>query len=154
MSDRDDKYPGGGFSLCLVIAIICLIAAIAIPKDSLASNESRAKETLRTILTEQKYRGEANYVRNTEELKGVLPWVNCPPDGPLQQAGYCFVVDPNPAPNCWACYAYPVEPCVTGVRVFRINQNEVLEVLIPSNEKLTFPITVGDLKGGSYQEAK
>jgi len=139
-----------GFSLIellIVVAIILIIAAIAIPnllRAKIAANESSAVSSLRTINTaEVTYSSSwgAGYAATVDNLGGVAPCrpataaSSCIIDSalsvaPYTKSGYAFVAVGNNAVagvnNGFEANATPVVVDVTGKRAFCSDQSGVL----------------------------
>jgi len=139
-----------GFSLIellIVVAIILIIAAIAIPnllRAKIAANESSAVSSLRTINTaEVTYSSSwgAGYAPTVDNLGGVAPCgpatavTSCIIDSalsvaPYTKSGYAFVAVGNNAVgginNGFEANATPVAVDVTGKRAFCSDQSGVL----------------------------
>jgi type IV pilus assembly protein PilA len=125
-----------GFTLVeimIVVAIIALLAAIAIPNMLRArhnANESSAIASLRLISTsmesERARSGAAGYTGLT--LLGLStaqpPYIDGTLGGGNKQ-GYTFVVNVTGA-NTYTATATPQDPRVTGTRVFRVDQTGVI----------------------------
>lgn len=137
--DKSGQQVGmGGFSLIellIVVAIILIIAAIAIPnfiRARMQANEAGAIQNLRTVSTAQvayQIAYQNGYAPNLATLSGVAP-PNCNQavliDVALatgQKSGYRYIIYPGPAnaiaaPNCGAAgvsgYMIAAEPLVVG----------------------------------------
>jgi prepilin-type N-terminal cleavage/methylation domain-containing protein len=124
-----------GFTLLemmVVVAIIAVIAAIAIPnllRARLQANESAAIETLRTI-------SQAQVTLHADrETFGDFDALTTPGQGPAfldasweegeQRAGYAFSIA-EAGPNSYTAFADPVEPGTSGRRFFRVDTSGIL----------------------------
>jgi len=128
-----------GFTLVeimIVVAIIALLAAIAIPNLLRArhnANEAAAIATLRTISTaEESYRAAQNPPRY-----GTLAILGAPPKGPAyidgvlaapggRKQGYTFIMTGAPTVNTYTCTATPQTVGTTGTRIFTVDQTGVI----------------------------
>lgn len=135
-----------GFSLIellIVVAIILIIAAIAVPnllKARIAANEASAVGTMRTINTSQSvYQnaypslGYADELTKLAEPKdgnisstsaGLIDWVIGCPTQPCSKAGYYFSIE-NAAGtpiNTYNIYGVPMQKNVSGRRGFCADQ--------------------------------
>lgn len=123
-----------GFTLVeimIVVAIIALLAAIAIPNLLRArhnANESAAIATLRTISTaEESYRAAQNpntYDTLAQLGAGVLPYIDATLATGTKQ-GYTFTIT-NLTANTYTCTANPVTTGTTGTRIFSVDQTGVI----------------------------
>lgn len=123
-----------GFTLVeimIVVAIIALLAAIAIPNLLRArhnANESAAIATLRTISTaEESYRAAQNpnmYGTLAQLGAGALPYIDATLTTGTKQ-GYTFTITALTA-NTYTCTAAPVTAGTTGTRTFSVNQTGVI----------------------------
>lgn len=123
-----------GFTLVeimIVVAIIALLAAIAIPNLLRArhnANESAAISTLRTISTaEESYRAAQNpptYGTLAQLAAGALPYIDATLATGTKQ-GYNFAIT-NLTANTFTCTATPVTPGTTGTRTFSVDQTGVI----------------------------
>jgi len=122
-----------GFTLVeimIVVAIIALLAAIAIPNLLRArhnANESAAIATLRTISTaEESFRAAQNpntYTNLAGLGAGTLPYIDATLTLGVKQ-GYGFAVVFTT--NTYTCTAIPTTPGTTGTRTFSVNQTGVI----------------------------
>jgi len=135
-----------GFSLIellIVVAIILVIAAIAIPnflRSKISANEAAAVSNLRTVNTAQTTYAitypEVGYADQltklaaspsggpTESAAGLLDWVLGCPTQPCVKTGYQFAID-NTSGTPVVAYrvtAVPTLPGQTGIRGFCSNQ--------------------------------
>ena len=123
-----------GFTLVeimIVVAIIALLAAIAIPNLLRArhnANESAAIATLRTVSTaEESYRAAQNpttYGTMAQLAAGALPYIDATLGAGAKQ-GYTFVIT-NLTANTYTCTAAPVTAGTTGTRTFSVTQTGVI----------------------------
>ena len=123
-----------GFTLVeimIVVAIIALLAAIAIPNLLRArhnANESAAVATLRTISTaEESYRAAQNpNTYGTLALLGAggLPYIDATLVTGTKQ-GYTFTITALTV-NTYTCTAAPVTAGTTGTRTFSVSQTGVI----------------------------
>ena len=124
-----------GFTLVeimIVVAIIALLAAIAIPNLLRArhnANESAAIATLRTISTaEESFRAVQNpntYGTLAQLAAAVPPYIDATLAGGAKQ-GYTFVMTGVPAANTYTCTATPQTVGTTGTRIFTVDQTGVI----------------------------
>jgi len=124
-----------GFTLVeimIVVAIIALLAAIAIPNLLRArhnANESAAIATLRTVSTaEESYRAVQNpntYGTLAQLAAAVPPYIDATLAGGTKQ-GYTFVMTGVPAANTYTCTATPQTVGTTGTRIFTVDQTGVI----------------------------
>lgn len=115
-----------GFSLIellLVVAIILILAAIAIPRmlqARISANEASAATSIRTITNAQViYKiSHTGYAPDLSKLgpadSGLLDGVIG--SAPYQKSGYSFSTTGDD--GSFAVYAYPINPGTTGVRSF------------------------------------
>lgn len=127
-----------GFTLVeimIVVAIIALLAAIAIPNLLRArhnANEAAAIASLRTISTAcESFRA----AQTPTTYPGSLAVLGAPPSGPpyidttlasgtKQGYGYAYV----PGVNTYSCTATPTVSGTTGTRVFFVDESGVLRL--------------------------
>ncbi len=124
-----------GFTLVeimIVVAIIALLAAIAIPNLLRArhnANESAAIATLRTISTaEESYRAVQNpntYGTLAQLAAAVPPYIDATLATGTKQ-GYTFIMTGAPAANTYTCTATPQTVGTTGTRIFTVDQTGVI----------------------------
>lgn len=136
--------------LMIVVAIIAIIAAIAIPnllRARLASNESAAIGAMRTLAsaqsTFQSSVGQDADTDGTGEFASLaMLYTSTPPYidevlGTGTKSGYTFTITTNGAPNTdevqWFAQANPVQYGVTGNRTFVIDESGVLRGLDTGN---------------------
>ena len=142
-----------GFSLIellIVIAIILVIAAMAIPnllKSKLSANEASAVASLRTLNTAQTtYAISYPTIGYADSLvkmaapqpgnpvgpnaAGLIDWVLGCPNQPCPKSGYQFaIVNPQGTPvNSYTATATPLAPGQTGVRGFCSSQIQSITV--------------------------
>ena len=125
-----------GFTLVeimIVVAIIALLAAIAIPnllRARLQANESASQAALKTIAT-----AEVTY-RSANPTYGTLALLGAPATGPAYidavlaagvKNGYTFAIPDNTA-ETFCGTAVPVTANVTGVRSFCVSEDGVVRV--------------------------
>ncbi len=129
--------------LMIVVAIIAIIAAIAIPnlqRSRVAANEASAVSLLRTL-----HSGESTFKLSTSAdannngigeygtfaglTNGAPPWLD-PTYGSGTRGGYQFQLtlpgNVNLAENQWDASAAPISWGQTGVRTFYIDESGVL----------------------------
>lgn len=115
--------------LMIVVAIIAIIAAIAIPnllRSRLQSNESAAISNLKAIVGAEVAYNSANgsYTGDFADLTGATPpflegnWAGI-------KQGYQFTLA-SPGPNNFTCNADPSEPGVSGNRYFYTDASGVI----------------------------
>ena len=154
-----------GFSLIellIVVAIILIIAAIAIPnflKSRINANEASAVASLRTIgsaqITYSVNYPQAGYADTLVKLgeptggnpvgpnnAGLIDWVLGCSSQPCSKSGYNFaIVNPQGAPvSSYELNATPVNFQVTGVRGFCASQLTVIKFDITGGVACTSPI--------------
>lgn len=129
--------------LMIVVAIIAIIAAIAIPnllRARLASNESAAIGALRTISSAQStFQSSCNADTDTDgtgEFAGLAQLSNATPPyidevlGGGTKSGYTFTITTSGAVNTdevqWEAQANPVTFGVSGNRTFYVDESGVL----------------------------
>ena len=127
-----------GFTLVeimIVVAIIILLAAIAIPnllRARLNANEAAAIASLRTLSTAcESYRAGQTSPSYPDELITLGPTVSDPPyiDGTLaggSKQGYVFTYIGSS--NTYNVTASPVDPKITGIRTFTVDEDGVIMV--------------------------
>ncbi|HVP44118.1 MAG TPA: type II secretion system protein [Terriglobales bacterium] len=154
-----------GFSLIellIVVAIILVIAAMAIPnliKSRLAANEASAVSSLRTINTAQTTYSITyptfGYADNLAKLgapapgtpvsqnnAALLDWVLGCATQPCQKSGYTFAII-NPSGNPVSAYGstgVPVTPGTTGIRGFCGSQLTIIRYDPNGGSNCTTPI--------------
>ena len=118
--------------LMIVVAIIAIIAAIAIPnllRSRIQSNESAAIGNLRTVLGAQNAYNSANgtYAPDFAALTAVVGNAPAFLDGAWggTKNGYTFGLG-QATPQQFACNANPETVDVTGVRYFFVNESGVI----------------------------
>jgi type IV pilus assembly protein PilA len=129
--------------LMIVVAIIAIIAAIAIPnllRARLAANESAAIGALRTMSSaESSFQAAAGTDADTDgtgEYGGLAQLSNATPPyidevlGGGTKSGYLFQITTSGAPNSdevqWEATAYPVSFNRSGNRTFYVDESGVL----------------------------
>ena len=139
--------------LLIVVAIILIIAAIAIPtllRSKMAANEANAVQTLRTVVTASVTYASTygnGYPPTLQNLGGSGAPANCAAAAlvdptiaapPFQKSGYTFAytmlnANSNPAPGCSAAggnsftaTAIPIIPGTTGQRSFFVDPTGVI----------------------------
>jgi type IV pilus assembly protein PilA len=122
-----------GFTLVeimIVVAIICLLAAISIPnllRARLSANESSAIESLRTIVSAaHTYRASGNtmgYPANLSDLVTNPPFID-PVLGSGEKHGYRFTLSGDSAQ--FTATAVPVSVNRSGVRRFFVDTSGVI----------------------------
>ena len=131
--------------LMIVIAIIAIISAVAIPsilRSKISSNEATAISTLRTLATAQIAFSGARMVDGDSDGNGdfadTLLTLNQPPLGPPflgddvlastnQKAGYAFQVTLNPDPDLgFAINADPITDRATGILHYMVDENMII----------------------------
>lgn len=128
-----------GFTLVeimIVVAIIALLAAIAIPnllRARLQANESAAQAALKTIATaEVTYRtANSTYGTLTQLSTANPPYIDSVlGTAPNQKNGYTFAVTDVGAgtPDSFHSSAVPINANVTGVRSFCVTEDGVVRV--------------------------
>ncbi len=149
-----------GFSLIellIVVAIILIIAAIAIPnllRSRIAANESSAVGSLRSINTAQvTYAStypEAGFANTLEKLgpadssgptsakAGLLDGVlGCPGGGTCNKSGYTFTLSGGTGGTTYNALADPITPQQTGNRHFFTDASGVIRY----NQSATATVT-------------
>lgn len=123
-----------GFTLVeimIVVAIIALLAAIAIPnllRARLQANESAAQSALKTIATaEITYRSGNTAYGTLAQLSGASPTYIDTVLGGGTKNGYVFAI-PTVAAEQFAATGVPVTANVTGVRSFCVSEDGVVRV--------------------------
>jgi type IV pilus assembly protein PilA len=126
-----------GFTLVeimIVVAIIALLAAIAIPnllRARLNANEAAAISSLRTISTAcESFRAAQSpvtYPANLAALSGANPPYIDNTLGTGTKQGYTFAYAPVGA-NQYNCTGTPVTPNVTGTRIFFVDASGVIRL--------------------------
>ena len=125
-----------GFTLVeimIVVAIIALLAAIAIPnllRARLQANESAAQAALKTVATaEITYRTANSSYGTLDQLATATPPYIDSVLGttPYQKNGYTFLATPGADNESFVATAVPVTANVTGVRSFCITEDGVVK---------------------------
>jgi len=116
--------------LMIVVAIIAIIAAIAIPnllRSRLQSNESATIGNIRSICTaETSYRAaHATYGDFDALTTADPPYLDGSTDEWAAKSGYDLAVTLDSA-DTWHCNATPTEQDVTGSRGFYVDQSGVI----------------------------
>jgi prepilin-type N-terminal cleavage/methylation domain-containing protein len=120
--------------LMIVIAIIAIICAIALPgllRSRLQTNEAAAIENLRTICGAQLgYNSSkcryADFAALTSAVDGTgTAFLNGTWDDGIEKSGYLFTLDSVTAGN-FVCYADPKTAGTTGQRWFRVDGSGVI----------------------------
>ncbi len=124
--------------LMIVVAIIAIIAAIAIPnllRSRLSANEASAIGSMRTVGTAQaSYQssglktdtnGTGQYGTLTELGSETPPFIDNALSGGTK-AGYSFSVTTTATGPAFNANATPVSPDTTGVRLFFLDESGVL----------------------------
>ena len=119
--------------LMIVVAIIAIIAAIAIPnllESKKAANEAAAISALRTISSAQELYntrystyGESTELDTANMIDSVLAGAT---DANSPKSGYFFVIDVSGSGASWSCIARPSDWGTTGERNFKIDQTGVI----------------------------
>jgi len=119
----------------IVVAIIALLAAIAIPnllRARLNANESTAIAALRTVSTAcESFRAAQNppsYPAALSDLSGATPPYIDATLGGGTKSGYTFTYNTQTDANQYTCTAVPVTANVTGIRSFFVDESGVLRV--------------------------
>jgi type IV pilus assembly protein PilA len=153
-----------GFSLIellIVVAIILIIAAIAIPnliRSKMSANEASAVGSLRTIHTAQLTYAvtypEAGYADDLSKLGGVNPnpptstasgildWVLGCAGQPCQKSGYRFAITGavGTPVAAYTATGVPSLPGTTGIRGFCADTSGVLKYDPASGTNCTIPV--------------
>lgn len=118
--------------LMIVVAIIAIIAAIAIPsllRSRIGANESNAIGALRTIGAAQTSfhaQGTAHqYATDLSELSGATPPYIDAALGSGEKHGYSFAITAADK-YTWECTADPVVPDQSGIRTFCVDESGVV----------------------------
>lgn len=114
--------------LMLVVAVIAIVAALAIPslvQGRKSANEGSTVSALRTLTTAQLW------YRRRFEVYGTLPDLvaaGCVDEswGDLLRSGYVFDLAVSPDGVSWAAVAEPQTPGVTGDRFFYVDDSGVI----------------------------
>lgn len=155
--------------LMIVVAIIAIIAAIAIPnllRARLASNESSAIGSLRTLSSaESAFQSAAAQdadVDGTGEYGSLVMLYsnNTPPFidevlGSGVKSGYGFVVTTTGVPNSdevtWWATAYPIQYQRSGNRTFYVDESGVVRGSDNGTGAQATRATADPLSGGNYR---
>ncbi len=117
-------------SLFIIVAILAIIAAIAIPSlltAKISGHESSVIASLRTLSsTQEQYRARYGRYATLHEL-AAANFID-PVLGSGQKSGY--VLNVQAGKNTWVAGAIPQVPGETGVRGFRIDQSGVISYTI------------------------
>jgi len=123
--------------LMIVVAIIAIIAAIAIPsllRSKITANESSAIASLKTIVTaEEQYKstsGSTVYASLTQLSSMTPPYVDTVLAGG-KKSGYCFLLTVGtPADGDWTATAQPSTYQKTGNRYFFVSSEGVIRFAV------------------------
>ena len=135
-----------GFSLIellIVVAIILIIAAIAIPnllRARISANEASAVSSMRTMNTacityNSTYGSYPAAISNLKPSNGAVPTstdadlldqVLAPASGNAQKSGYNFLYTAGSSNQSYTVLGYPVTVNQTGVRFFFTDQSGVI----------------------------
>jgi prepilin-type N-terminal cleavage/methylation domain-containing protein len=118
--------------LMIVVAIIAIIAAIAIPnllRSRIAANEAAAIGALRTLSSAQEnYRnnsGAQTYGTLAELSSAAPPYIDSALGSGISR-GYAISIVGTPSPDTWEATAIPTTVGSTGNRGFFIDQSGVI----------------------------
>ncbi len=118
--------------LMIVVAIIAIIAAIAIPnllRSRIAANEAAAIGALRTLSSAQEnYRNNSgtNLYGTLAQLSGATPPYIDSALGSGVSRGYTIAIVGTPTANAWSATAVPNAVGTTGNRGFFIDESGVI----------------------------
>jgi len=116
------------FELLFVVAIICIVAALAIPSllnSRKAAHEATSLSYMRTIGEAQELYRNGNNAYAADI--GTLVAAGLIPDPGFDQFGYNFGIGGATA-NYWSATAAPINPGITGDRYFFIDSTGVIRV--------------------------
>jgi type IV pilus assembly protein PilA len=118
--------------LMIVVAIIAIIAAIAIPsllRSRIGANESNAVGALRTVAAAQTsfhaQTTDHTYATSLADLSGATPPYIDAALGAGEKHGYSFVITAADK-YTWQCTADPVEVGKSGIRNFCVDESGVV----------------------------
>lgn len=118
--------------LMIVVAIIAIIAAIAIPsllRSRIGANESNAIGALRTVASAQTsfhaQNSDHEYAADLSELSSATPPFIDAALGSGEKHGYSFAITAADA-YTWECTADPVVPDQSGIRSFCVDESGVV----------------------------
>lgn len=128
--------------LMIVVAIIAIIAAIAIPnllRSRLQSNEAAAIGNLKTLVSAQTafasatggYSGDATFVELRTPIDDGPAFLDVDLSGTVQGYDYALAgdsVDANGRFQNFTCTASPNVPGTTGIRVFFVDASGVIRL--------------------------